>query len=92
MYKYKQNNDLAYATSLQRTVTVKKGTTIYEGERRLMSAVRTWEEERRCMKTKETKPKWLKSPNICTFNAINYYEHWVKVTEDEGKWKENWVC
>ena len=25
MYKYEQNNDLAYATSILRTVTVKKG-------------------------------------------------------------------
>ena len=33
MYKYKQNYDLAYATSILRTVTVKKGKTIYEGKR-----------------------------------------------------------
>ena len=33
MYKYEYNNDLAYATSILRTVTVKKDKTIYEGER-----------------------------------------------------------
>ena len=33
MYKYEWNNDLAYATSIERTVTVKKGKTVYEGKR-----------------------------------------------------------
>ena len=39
--------------------------------RRQKSDNRRWEEERRCVKTKETMHKCLKSPNICTFNTIN---------------------
>ena len=70
--------------------------------RRQMSDVRRWEEERRCVKTKETMQRWLKSPNICTYNTINTThsikviedgdEHWMEVTEDEEKWKRYWVC
>ena len=37
--------------------------------RRQKSADRRQEEEGRHMKTKETMHKWLKSPNVCTFNT-----------------------
>ena len=40
MYKYKLNNDLAYAMSALRTVPVKKGKTIYEGTRSQKTDVR----------------------------------------------------
>ena len=43
--------------SALRTVTVKKGKTIYKGKRRLVSDVRRCKEEGRHMKTKETIPK-----------------------------------
>ena len=77
---------MAYATSILRMVTVKKGKTIYEGKGRPMSEVRRWEEERRCMKTRETMQKWLKSPNICTFNTINTTNIEWRL-QDEEKWK-----
>ena len=44
-------------------------------DRRLMSDVRRWEEERRHLKTKETMQKLLKSPNVCSHNTIKHYEH-----------------
>ena len=63
MYKYKQNNDLAFATSILRTVTVKKWQYIKVKEvRRLMTDVRRWEEERRHMKTKRDNAKVTQKP------------------------------
>ena len=39
------------------TAMVKKGKTIYEGERSQKTDVRRWEEERRCVKTKRDNEK-----------------------------------
>ena len=54
--------------------------------RRQMSDDRRWEEERRCVKTKETMQKWFKSPNVRTFNTINTMN--INSYIDEDKWKD----
>ena len=64
MYKYKYNYDLAYTTSIKRTVTVKRAKTIYEDKRSQKTDVRC-----------QTMQKWLKIPNVCTLNAIKHCEH-----------------
>ena len=69
------------------TVIVKKGNMW----RWKMSEDRRQEEERRCMKTKETMYKWLKALEMYVLSrehCYKHYEHWMKITEDEEKWKE----
>ena len=91
MYKYRWNNDLAYATSVLRIVAAKKGKTIYEVLRSQKTDVRRQEEERRHVNTKRDNAKWLNSPNVCYFQNHKHYEHWMMVANEE-KWQRNWVC
>ena len=58
MYKYKWNNDLAYATGIERTITMKKGKTIYEGERRQKTDVRCQKMGRRKKTCEDKKRQW----------------------------------
>ena len=66
-----------------RYVTVKKGKTIYEGQR--MSE--DW-----CQMSEDGKKKEdmkTKIDNAKVTQNHKHYKHWVKDTEDEKRWKEN---
>ena len=56
---------------MKKIVTVQTGQYMEKDVRRQKSNDGRWEEERRHIKTKETIYKWLKSPNVCTFNTMN---------------------
>ena len=60
-------------------------------DKRLMSEVRRWEEERRHVKTKETMQNCLKSPNGYTLKTINSMNTKQKYQTKKKK-KEHWVC